>query len=59
MITALIFPRIFFGLALGFLIYAQALYPKSAKTDKGFQGFLKFLYGTRFGRMIAMMRIHW
>lgn len=35
------------------------MYPKSAKTDKGFQKFLKFLYGTSFGRKIAMMRIHW
>lgn len=36
-----------------------SLYPKSDKDDKNFQKFLKFLYGTSFGRLIAMMRIFW
>lgn len=36
-----------------------ALYPKSAKDDRNFQRFLTFLYGTAFGRMLAMMRVFW
>ena len=35
------------------------LYPKSDKDDRNFQRFLGFLYGTAFGRMLAMMRIFW
>jgi succinate-semialdehyde dehydrogenase/glutarate-semialdehyde dehydrogenase len=36
---------------------AASMYPKSTKDDDGFQKFIKFLYGTRFGRMLAMLRL--
>lgn len=36
---------------------AAGMYPKSIKTDAGFQKFIKFLYGTSFGRKLAMMRL--
>lgn len=36
---------------------AAGMYPKSTKTDDGFQKFIKFLYGTSFGRKLAMMRL--
>ena len=34
-----------------------SMYPKNAKDDEGFQKLLKFLYGTSFGRWLAMLTI--
>ncbi len=35
------------------------IFPKSAKADKGFEGFVKFLYGTAIGRFLANLKIFW
>lgn len=34
---------------------ALSMYPKTAKADEGMQKFVKFLYGTKFGRFLAMI----
>jgi acyl-CoA reductase-like NAD-dependent aldehyde dehydrogenase len=34
-------------------------YPISARADVGFQKFMRFLWGTRLGRRLAMLRLPW